>query len=91
MLTCYTFLKAFSKMKEFKPSFMAKYFIHRFWRLTPPYMLVIMISSNLTKYLGDGPSYLKDGFDPTCKTEWWKNILYINNFWPAEKLVTIDI
>jgi hypothetical protein len=50
-------------------------------------MLLIMINANLTKYIGDGPVFPIDGFDPTCKTEWWKNLLYINNFWTVEKMV----
>jgi hypothetical protein len=50
-------------------------------RLTPPYMLILMISACLTKYLGDGPFYPKDGFETNyCKDTWWQNLLYINNF-----------
>jgi hypothetical protein len=51
-----------------------------FSRITPPYALVILFSVTLTKYLGRGPVYPKDGFETSdCATNWWRNLLYINN------------
>ena len=44
-------------------------------------MIVLMISATLTKYMGQGPLYPKDGFEiDQCKDTWWTNLLYINNF-----------
>ncbi|CAF0932692.1 unnamed protein product [Brachionus calyciflorus] len=79
LLTSYVFLK---EVKKRKLSFglMAKYYFHRIWRLTPPYMLVLMVSALLSKYLGKGPMYPKDGFEINkCQNSWWTNLLYINN------------
>uniref|UniRef100_A0A0L8GBE4 Acyltransferase 3 domain-containing protein n=3 Tax=Octopus bimaculoides TaxID=37653 RepID=A0A0L8GBE4_OCTBM len=57
------------------------YYIHRFWRLTPPYMLVMMVYIPLFRYWGDGPYWPKDGFEINyCKDTWYFNLLYINNF-----------
>lgn len=51
-------------------------------------MLVIMVSACLTPYLGSGPNFPKDGYEPLCKNYWWYNLLYINNFIGLEKSVT---
>ena len=37
--------------------FMIKYYVHRYIRLAPPLMIMLMISLTLTKYLGSGPFY----------------------------------
>jgi peptidoglycan/LPS O-acetylase OafA/YrhL len=61
--------------------FMIKYYIHRYWRITPPFMLALMISANLSKYFGDGPYFPAGGFEPeSCNTTWYKNLLYVHNF-----------
>lgn len=65
-----------------------KYYIHRLWRITPPYMLVMLFATCLTQYLGNGPEYpFRDGFNPTCKDDWWKHLLYINNFFSPDAAV----
>ncbi len=58
-----------------------------FKRLTPPYMLCLMISAALTPYLGDGPFYPPGGFEINrCKDTWWTNLLYINNIVDDQKM-----
>ncbi|XP_033118096.1 nose resistant to fluoxetine protein 6-like [Anneissia japonica] len=70
------------------------FYVHRYLRLTPVYMLVIFIFTTLTPYFATGPfySYL---FDPNpapgvetqityCQDYWWTNLLYINNLYPSE-------
>ncbi|CAC5380350.1 unnamed protein product [Mytilus coruscus] len=50
-------------------------------RLTPPYMLIMMVQICISKYLGSGPMWTTDGFEKKyCKDTWWWNLLYINNF-----------
>lgn len=92
LLTAYVFIREVEKRKN-KISFglMFKFYIHRFWRITPPYMLVILVASCLTQFMGDGPTYNKDGFEPFCKTTWWTNFLYVNNFVKVEQAVNIVI
>ncbi|VDI21430.1 Hypothetical predicted protein [Mytilus galloprovincialis] len=49
-------------------------------RLTPPYMLILMVYVSLFPYIGSGPLWEKDGPEPNyCKDAWYYNILYINN------------
>ncbi|XP_053380237.1 nose resistant to fluoxetine protein 6-like [Mercenaria mercenaria] len=56
------------------------FYFHRFWRLTPPYMLLFMLYVPTFKYWSDGPLWLQQGLDKNdCKNSWWANLLYINN------------
>ncbi|KAK3607208.1 hypothetical protein CHS0354_031705 [Potamilus streckersoni] len=63
------------------------FYFHRFWRLTPPYMLLMMVYIPTIKYWSDGPFWPKDGFEiDYCKDSWWRNLLYINNFVDINKM-----
>jgi len=62
------------------------FYFHRFWRLSPPYLILIGISTALFSYVGDGPMwyYIQDPpkiglLTPQCRHDWWTNLLYINN------------
>ncbi|XP_052790477.1 nose resistant to fluoxetine protein 6-like [Mya arenaria] len=56
------------------------FYFHRFWRLTPPYMLILMFYIPLIKHWGNGPLWPQQGIEVNdCKDTWWTNILYINN------------
>lgn len=81
LLNSYLFMKEIKKRNfKFSIGLFIKYYIHRLWRITPPYALVLMFSACLTQYLGTGPHYpTKDGLDKFCRTNWWLNLLYINN------------
>ncbi|WAR14883.1 NRF6-like protein, partial [Mya arenaria] len=49
-------------------------------RLTPIYMLVLMAFGCLYQYLGSGPFWpSKIWAAEHCKTNWWTNLLYVNN------------
>ncbi len=63
-----------------------RYYIHRFWRLTPVYMIVLMFSATISEYLGDGPFYPRNGFEINkCRDTWFYNLLYVNNFVSTNK------
>ena len=63
-------------------------FVLFFFRLTPAYMLVIMVFTCLMKFWGSGPMW-PTGNVPydACKESWWTNILYVNNFVNLDKMV----
>ena len=66
------------------------YYSNKIERLTPPYMLVLMVSACLSKYFGSGPFFPKDGFEiDYCRTSWWTNLLYINNLVNTDKQVSL--
>jgi len=51
-------------------------------------MLVMMVNIALSKYFADGPDYPKDGLEINyCDGTWWKNLLYINNFFTGSEMV----
>jgi hypothetical protein len=51
-------------------------------------MLVLMVSVCLSKYIGSGPLYPKDGFEiDYCRNSWWTNLLYVNNLVNTDKQV----
>ncbi|KAH9495529.1 hypothetical protein Btru_013512 [Bulinus truncatus] len=57
------------------------FYFHRFWRLTPTYMLVLLFVLGFQRFLGSGA--LWDTVQPhdkvACEKNWWTNVLYINN------------
>ncbi|XP_060066014.1 nose resistant to fluoxetine protein 6-like [Ylistrum balloti] len=56
------------------------FYFHRFWRLTPPYMLLMMVYVPLFRYMFQGPDWLQGGTEKNfCADTWWTNLLYINN------------
>eukprot|EP00117_Sycon_ciliatum_P045788 scpid27098/ scgid32871/ Nose resistant to fluoxetine protein 6 len=60
-----------------------KFYAHRFLRLTPAYMFVLMVWTTLAQYWGEVPSWKSNMEDHRmCEQYWWTNLLYINNFYP---------
>ncbi|OWF41722.1 nose resistant to fluoxetine protein 6-like [Mizuhopecten yessoensis] len=63
------------------------FYFHRFWRLTPPYMLLMMVYVPLFRYMFEGPKWMQGGSEQNfCADTWWTNLLYINNFVRADKM-----
>lgn len=85
LLLAYLTLKEMKKGQgKFRINWFMFYF-HRFWRLTPAYMLLMMISICLSRYFGEGPLWPDQGIEVNyCKNTWWKNLLYINNFYSEQ-------
>ncbi|KAK3087848.1 hypothetical protein FSP39_011445 [Pinctada imbricata] len=79
LLLAYLTLKELEKKGGARHFNWPMFYFHRFWRLTPPYMLILLADVGLYRYIGDGPYW--SGFDEdNCKKTWWWNLLYINNF-----------
>lgn len=55
----------------------------------PTYATVMTLTVLLTKYLGQGPFFPLNGFEPqdNCRKNWWLNILFVNNFLKQEDMV----
>jgi peptidoglycan/LPS O-acetylase OafA/YrhL len=59
-----------------------KFYIHRFWRLTPTLLFALLIYWKLLPYMGNGPLWPSFYSNKNCDKYWWTNLLYINNFHP---------
>ncbi|XP_046843470.1 nose resistant to fluoxetine protein 6-like isoform X2 [Xenia sp. Carnegie-2017] len=60
-------------------------YVHRFFRLTPAMMFVILFNLKLKPFVSKGPlweQHLKE--DEGCRKYWWTNLLYLNNFYPSD-------
>lgn len=88
LLVAYLTLREMKKRNGAKRFGWGMFYFHRFWRLTPPYMLFIMLYVPTMKYWTTGPLWPQStGFEvDECKDTWWKNILYVNNIIEPEKM-----
>ena len=80
-LTAIIFVRQASK-KTLSFRFVLLYYIHRYIRLTPTFILVMFVSIYLTPYFGRGPIYpTEQGFETEeCRKHyWWTAFLYIGN------------
>ena len=86
LLTAYLTLREMSRSNGRFPYL--PFYIHRYLRLTPTLAFLIFFSMYMTLHLSDGPNY-QASFNNyslsynTCKSYWWTNLLYINNFHPS--------
>uniref|UniRef100_A0A6P7H384 Nose resistant to fluoxetine protein 6-like n=1 Tax=Diabrotica virgifera virgifera TaxID=50390 RepID=A0A6P7H384_DIAVI len=58
-----------------------KHYIHRYIRLTPALIGVIIVVATLIKYTGSGPKWpvVDTLYQEGCQKYWWSTILYIHN------------
>jgi peptidoglycan/LPS O-acetylase OafA/YrhL len=75
------FLVAYLGMKElYKKGRMNMflYYFHRFWRLSPPYLLALIFLWHVLPYLGSGPWWVyveSYSSRKNCADYWWTNVL----------------
>ncbi|XP_076316376.1 nose resistant to fluoxetine protein 6-like [Tachypleus tridentatus] len=65
---------------------LVRYVVHRYWRLTPPLMLVISFMF-LLPLISSGPFWTKfvEPQIQNCRDTWWANMFYFTNFIGSEK------
>ena len=88
LLTVVVFVRQVRKEK-LSARLMIFYYIHRYVRLTPTFILAMLLSVYLTPYFGRGPLYpVQQGFEPhKCRAgNWWTAFLYIGNFLKSDDL-----
>ncbi|XP_065318437.1 nose resistant to fluoxetine protein 6-like isoform X2 [Gordionus sp. m RMFG-2023] len=54
--------------------------IYRYIRLTPVYAAVLVFEIFVSPYIGNGPYWASEGVDPDCRSLWWTNLAYVNNY-----------
>jgi peptidoglycan/LPS O-acetylase OafA/YrhL len=89
LLVSYTFMKERSKGKSFN---LAIHFIHRYLRLTPVMAVMLLFNATLFRRIGSGPVWKIDSqeVEEECQTNWWIYMLYINNWFPIQKVCLWD-
>uniref|UniRef100_A0A2S2QKZ1 Nose resistant to fluoxetine protein 6 n=1 Tax=Sipha flava TaxID=143950 RepID=A0A2S2QKZ1_9HEMI len=55
-------------------------------KVLPAYCAIMLITTNIVPYLGDGPLWAKStGTEAEiCKNYWWTNVLFISNYFDAK-------
>ncbi|XP_037067998.1 nose resistant to fluoxetine protein 6-like [Pollicipes pollicipes] len=88
-LLAYGFCGAYEKNKKFN---LPLFYIHRYIRLTVPYAMVIGFTATIFVYLGDGPIWQSSTAPQQsyCIHNWWKNLLYIQNFIDFEETCVLQ-
>lgn len=63
--------------------------IARYWRLTPTFGAVIILTL-LLPLVSSGPLWGEtiDTFVENCQENWWINLLYLHNFISVDKIVS---
>ncbi|KAL3870699.1 hypothetical protein ACJMK2_038743 [Sinanodonta woodiana] len=72
LLVAYLSLREMQKVGGIKKFNWIMYYFHRFWRLTPPYMLFLFFYSILYPYFGNGPYWFSSSYRDweMCKESW---------------------
>lgn len=61
--------------------------INRYLRLTPSYLVVFILTTVGAKFLLDKSQYFTlEKNNENCSKYWWRNFLYINNFYPMSDM-----
>ena len=60
------------------------------FRLTPVYLVIMILDVTLFTYVSDGPFWrpIETNY---CKSSWWVNLLYLNNFIKQDDPVSSNI
>ncbi|KAF1753156.1 hypothetical protein GCK72_019712 [Caenorhabditis remanei] len=90
IVVAYLFFKTRPKPSQIKsPVTWILFYVHRYLRLTPPFMIFIGFFVVYGYYIqGPGVASILNQMNPevdTCIKYWWKNVLYINNLGPDAK------
>lgn len=67
-------------------------YLGRYIRLTPAYLTVIMFYVTWFPHIGSGPLWRQrvETEQERCAESWWLNILYINNYFNTDYLVSMN-
>ncbi|XP_030750747.1 O-acyltransferase like protein-like isoform X2 [Sitophilus oryzae] len=79
LLVMYSYMKSRHQGSKFN---LLVFYLHRYIRLTPPFLAAIIISMTLLKYMGSGPhwSFIVNYFQGFCEKSWWSALLYLQNY-----------
>jgi len=89
-LVSYSFMNRLSKGKKFN---LPLHFIHRYLRLTPALAIMLLFNATLFNRLAPEPicKTYSQKTEEECQSNWWKYLLFINNWFPLEKVCLWDV
>ncbi|OWR43366.1 hypothetical protein KGM_206011 [Danaus plexippus plexippus] len=75
-------MEVFSETNNINWYIIPKVIILRYLRLTPVYALVVALNASWIKFLERGPLWQVSvqRLLSHCRSDWWRNLLYINNY-----------
>jgi len=77
----YPYGREFPKLSTWLPAF----YLHRLWRILPPYVFCLVLWWKIGVLLGRGPYWFRWlSFTRRCDMYWWTNLLFINNLIPYD-------
>ncbi|KAF5286023.1 hypothetical protein FQA39_LY16465 [Lamprigera yunnana] len=80
LLVSYNEMKAISRQQNFN---IIRHYIGRYLRITPVLLTIVVFHLSLINYMGSGPLWnqiIQDGLSRACRNNWWRTLLYINNY-----------
>ncbi|EFO27287.2 hypothetical protein LOAG_01188 [Loa loa] len=84
MLTSYLFMEKFKAEAAkgrsiYSIDMWSLFYIHRYIRLTPIYLMIMVLDVTLFTHFFDGPFWrpIEANY---CRRSWWTNLIYMNNF-----------
>ncbi|PVD37234.1 hypothetical protein C0Q70_04229 [Pomacea canaliculata] len=82
-LTAYLSLLTVRQDEGVSAKRVGQFYLHRYLRITPTYGIFIMFCTCLLPYFSGGPDWWRKSTEyySSCRSYWWTNILYINNFY----------
>jgi Predicted acyltransferases len=84
-LVSFSFMNRRSKGKKFD---LLLHYIHRYIRLAPALAIMLLFNATLFSRIGSGPLWKFYSYktEEECRNHWWKYLLFINNWFPIEKV-----
>ncbi|XP_043218920.1 nose resistant to fluoxetine protein 6-like [Amphibalanus amphitrite] len=83
VVLAYSFCGTYEKRRKFN---IFMFYLHRYLRLTPPLAIMIAVTATIFVYFGNGPLWARTAElqQDLCQTDWWRNLLYIQNYTPIK-------
>lgn len=66
------------------------FYVHRYLRLTPLLAVLILLSTTLFRFIGDGPIWpgFVEFLRNQCDEHWWSAMLYVQNYVNPDDIVS---
>lgn len=86
LLTAYSLV---GKLQKNRPLKLVQEYVGRFMRIVPTFGALILFCTFILPYLGTGPQWnlVVAQHATKCKKYWWRNLLFIHNYYGFEEMV----